>query len=94
MEERRLSTSEVLERTRSYVRENFLYMRPDFELRDDQSLMKNGLVDSMGVAEVLAFLQEEFAVVIEDDEITENNLGSLSKIAQFVLSKRQNGAAA
>jgi acyl carrier protein len=94
MEERQLSTSEVLERTRSYIEENFLYMRPGFDLKDDQSLLKNGLVDSMGVAEVLEFLRGEFGVIIEDEEITEDNLGTLAAIAKFIVAKQGSEAAA
>lgn len=80
--------AEVLERTRKYVRENFLYTRPDFDLGDDQLLMEAGVIDSMGVVELLEYIQDEFDVVIEDDEITEENLGTLNAIAKYVVTKR------
>lgn len=86
---------EVLERTRSYVHENFLYTRPDYHLQDDQRLMEAGVIDSMGVLELLEFLQDEFGIEIEDSEITERNLGSLRAIARYVTGKRvpsTNGA--
>ena len=41
----------------------------------------------MGVVEVLEFLTEEFGVEIEDDEITEENLGSLTAISRFIVRK-------
>ena len=87
------SQQEVLERTRQYVRENFTYMRPDFELRDDQGLMDAGVIDSMGVMELLEFIQDEYGVMVEDDEITEQNLGTLDAISKYVVSK-QNGTLA
>ncbi len=82
---------EVLARTSAYIRENFLYMRPDLELANDDSLFEKGMVDSMGVVELLEFLQSEFEIVVADDEITEANLKSLSAIAAFVAAKK-NGA--
>lgn len=82
--------SQILTRLRAFVEENFLYMRPDFELKNDQSLMENGVVDSMGVMEMIQFLEEEFGVEVDDSEITEENLGSLDAIAGFVL-KRGSG---
>ena len=91
MAQEQQSVAEVLERTRSYLQENFLYMRPDVELKDDDALLQKGVVDSMGVIEVLEFLKEEFGVVIEDEEITEENLGSLSAIAEFVQGKQLLG---
>lgn len=78
----------VLSRLREFVAENFLYMRPDFELQDDQSLMGNGIVDSMGVMEMIQFLEEEFGVVVEDTDITEENIGNLAAIATYVMAHR------
>ena len=78
-------------RLRAFVEENFLYMRPDFKLRDEDRLLERGVIDSMGVVEVIMFLEEEFGVKTADDEISEANLGTLAAIAAFVSSKR-NGA--
>jgi len=79
--------SEILERTRTYVRDNFLYMRPDFLLGDDDPLLAKGGIDSMGVLELLSFLETEFGVSVPDEEVTVANLGSLSAIARFVAAK-------
>ena len=79
--------SEILERTRTYVRDNFLYMRPDFLLGDDDPLLAKGVIDSMGVLELLSFLETEFGVSVPDEEVTVANLGSLSAIARFVAAK-------
>jgi len=78
---------QILARLRGFVEENFLYMRPDFELQNDQSLMANGIVDSMGVMEMIQFLEEEFGVEVGDEEITEDNLGSLDAITGFVVRR-------
>ncbi len=79
--------TEILERTRAYVRDNFLYMRPDFVLGDDDPLLAKGVIDSMGVMEVIGFLTSEFGIAVADEEVTEENLGSLSAIARFVTRK-------
>jgi acyl carrier protein len=89
-----LPVTDILERTRAFVRDNFLYMRPDVELRDDDGLLAKGIIDSMGVMEVLAFLKTEFGVEAADEEVTEDNLGSLSAIARFVDTKLRRTAAA
>jgi acyl carrier protein len=79
-----MDKTEILARVRSFVNENFMYMRPDFTLADDASLMGNGIVDSMGVMEMIEFLESEFGVKVDDAEITEENLGSLNAISEFV----------
>jgi acyl carrier protein len=67
-----------------YIRENFLYARPDYALREDARLLDEGIVDSMGAVELVAFLEDQFGVSIPDDEITEDNFGTIASIAQFV----------
>ena len=72
----------ILTRTRAYVNETFLYMRPDFTLGDQDRLLQRGVIDSMGVMELLVFLRSEFGVVVADEDITESNLGTLADIAR------------
>jgi acyl carrier protein len=86
--------TEIAARLRGYIVDNFLYMRPDFEFSDDDRLMERGIVDSMGVLEVLQFLEEEYGVAVEHDEISEANFGSLGAIARFVADKRTASRAA
>jgi acyl carrier protein len=79
-----MNDTEILARTRAYVQETFLYMRPDFTLGDQDRLLARGVIDSMGVMELLAFLRSEFGVVVADEDITESNLGTLADIARYV----------
>ena len=77
----------IADRTRAYVRDNFLYMRPDWPLDDEAPLLGGGVIDSIGVIELVDFLQREFGCAIVEDEITEANLGSLGAITRFVHAK-------
>jgi len=83
----------IRERVRGFLEENFLYMRPNFELGDDDRLLERGVVDSMGVAEMVTFIEDEFGIKTSDDDITEANLGSLAAISRFVTRKRTTIAA-
>lgn len=82
-----LTPAAIADRARAYVRDNFLYMRPDWPLADDAPLLGGGVIDSIGVIELVEFLQKEFGCSIVEDEITEANLGSVSAIARFVHAK-------
>lgn len=83
-----MSKSDTVAQLRHFVQDTFLYMRPEFDLRDDTSLLQSGVLDSMGVMEVLGFLEESFGVVPADQEITEANLGTLNAIADFIHLKQ------
>ena len=89
------SPTEIVAHTRTWVRENFLYMRPDWKFSDDDPLLGSGVIDSIGVIELVEFLQSAFDFKVADDEIVEQNLGSLNAIGRFVHAKRHaNGTAA
>lgn len=79
--------TEIKSRVRAFVQENFLYAMPDFELGDDDRLLERGVIDSMGVAEMIAFVESEFGVITSDDEVSETNYGTLAAIARFVAAK-------
>ncbi len=85
---RLLTPLEIADRVRAYVRENFLYMRPDWPLQDEDPLFGGGVIDSIGAIELVGFLQREFGCTLEEDEITERNLGSVAAIARFLSAKR------
>ena len=83
-----ISEAAIVSRVRSFVHENFLYMMPDFELADDDRLLEKGVVDSMGIAEMISFIEAEFGVFATEAEISEANFGSLRAIARFVAAKQ------
>jgi acyl carrier protein len=81
-------TDGILSTVRGYIRQNFLYAKPDLVLADDRALLEQGVIDSMGVIELIEFLQDSFGIRVEDDEITEDNLGSIAAIARYVSGKQ------
>ena len=83
-----ITEQDSIARVRHFVRENFLYMRPDFELADSDHLLERGVVDSLGVVEMVQFIEQEFGIDVAEEEISEANLGSLQAIAKFIASKR------
>ena len=90
MDERISAELEIVARTRDWVREHFLYMRPEWRLEIDDQLLRNGVIDSIGVVELVAWLTDAFAITVDEAEYTEHNLGSLGAIAAFVERKRRS----
>ena len=82
-----MSETEVLRQTKSFVVENFLYMRRNKELREDDSLLRNGVITSLGVMELVDWIETAFGVQVDPSEITEQNFDTARSIAQFILSK-------
>ena len=89
-----MTQHEIAARVRAYVLENFLYMRKDYEFSDTDSLMGHGVIDSMGVIELITFVQDEFQVEVDEEEITEENFGTIAAVSRFVQGKRPEHLAA
>ena len=53
----------------------------------NESLYELGLLDSMGVIELVEFLENEFNIRIEDEEITYEKMGSINKMTELIISK-------
>lgn len=77
---------------REFIAENFLF-RADADLDDDQSLLDSGVIDSTGVLEVIAFLEQTFGISIADDEIVPENLDSINNMTRYLASKLPAAAA-
>ncbi len=74
-------------RIRTFLAENFLLSSNGFELDDDSSLLENGVVDSTGVLELIAFVEDAFGIEIADDEIVPENFDSVNRIASYISGK-------
>jgi acyl carrier protein len=84
------SADPILLAVREFIQSNFLYMRPGFVLGDDDQFLKNRVLDSMAVMELVIFLRSEFGVEVPESDILESNLGSLRAVADYV--RQQVGA--
>ena len=63
---------------RKFVLENYLFTEDEGALKDDDSFLDNGILDSMGVLELISFLEEELSTSVEGDEVTPDNLDSIN----------------
>ena len=79
---------EIKLKVRNFVVDNFLFSNAN-GLADDTSFLEAGILDSTGVLEVVAFLEQQFGVRVDDDELTPENLDSIASIGAFVSRKLQ-----
>jgi acyl carrier protein len=53
----------------------------------DTALLEKGILDSLGILDVVSFLESEFSLVVSDDELLPENFQSLGTLTAFVLKK-------
>jgi len=81
-----MHTVDIEREVHSFVITNFLFGQP-LNLRPDDSLLGRGLIDSTGVLELVAFLEEHYAITVEDEEVIPDNLDSVKNVATYVAKK-------
>ena len=54
---------------------------------NEDPLLKNGLIDSLGILEVVTFLEKEFDIVVTDEELLPENFESIRSLSKFVRQK-------
>ncbi len=73
---------------RDFILKN-LYYAEGAALGDDDSFLETGVIDSMGVMELVAFIQTQFGVPVAQPEIVVENFDSVRRLADFVRRKLQ-----
>ncbi len=73
---------------RAFLIENFLFGDAGAFPGAEDSLLDLGIIDSTGVLELVAFLEQRFEIKVEDAELVPENLDSLKQIAEYVDRKR------
>jgi acyl carrier protein len=86
-------TEGIRESVRRFIVSNF-YVADPAALGDDTSLVREGIVDSTGMLEVLTYLEQTFAIRVENAEVVPDNLDSIQNIVAFIGRKRQPIASA
>ena len=73
---------------RTFLAENFSLGKDLSHLSGTQSLTERGFIDSVGIVEVLTFLETRFEIQINDDETIPENIDTIDNIVRFVGEKR------
>ena len=75
------------DKIRAFIFSNFLFDAEESALDNDTSFLEQGIIDSTGVLELVEWLEETFAMKVDDEELTPENLDSVNRLAQFIARK-------
>ena len=73
---------------KEFIATNLLYTPEAFPGHNETSFLEAGIVDSMGIMELVGFVQSRFGVVPEPREITPENFDSVARLGAFVRRKQ------
>jgi acyl carrier protein len=87
-----LNSDGVKSSLRTFLSEPILPLAKVADFKDDESFLESGILDSTGVLELVSYLEKQFAIRVEADELVPDNLDSLNKLAAFILKKTGKSA--
>lgn len=76
---------------RQFILKKFPLARKQ-QINDSDALLESGMLDSQGVLEVVNFVEQQFSIVVADEELVPENFQSINRIAAFIQSKTNHGA--
>ena len=88
MDDRDLTVDSVRDTIVKFVLENFPTDFTAETLPLNVSLLEEGIIDSMGVMELVEFLEKTWSITIDESEITAEKMGGVVKMTRLVLEKR------
>ena len=82
-----METVVVKDTLREFIFENFLVGLRKNELNDTDSFLEKGIIDSTGVLELVAFVEQTFGFEVEDEELLPENFDSLNRLQAYIERK-------
>ena len=77
----------IEERIKDYIARNLLFSDNGFPHSDEASFLEEGIVDSVGVMELVTFVEDSFGLKIDDMDVIPDNFDSVSRLASFIRRK-------
>ena len=82
-----ISSDLIKNNIKQFVIDNFLFGSDEILFTDDDSFLENGIIDSTGVLELIEYIEENYNLKCEDEELTPENLDSLNNITSYIMRK-------
>jgi acyl carrier protein len=79
-----IDTQNVTAAIRGWLQENVTGSR---EIPEDEPLIEKGYLTSLQTVELVMFMEDRFGITVEDEELNEENFGSIRAIVELVASK-------
>jgi acyl carrier protein len=87
-----MQPSEIESRIRAYIATSFGHRGGRADLNGHLDLLEQGILDSTAVLEVIAFMEQDLGITVDDEDMVPDNLGTISHMVAFVDRKRRAAA--
>lgn len=75
---------DIEEKLIGFICSNFMVEPDEFDF--EESLVDQGIIDSIGLIEISAFMEREFNLKVNEEDMQRENFGSIKKMVNFIKS--------
>ena len=84
------ATVEAGSRIRRFILKHFPLARKQPSIEDDSQLLNSGIIDSLGVLDLVSFIENEFKITISEEDLLAENFESIASMTTFI-ERKGNG---
>jgi acyl carrier protein len=72
---------------KEHIANNILFSDKGFAYDDDASFLEQGIIDSIGFMELVAFVEKEYSIRVAPEDLVPDNFDSVNKLDRFINSR-------
>lgn len=69
---------------RKFINDNLARTKQMKEVQNQENLIMNGVIDSLGIVQLVAYIEETFKMKVKDEDIVPDNFETVDVISSFV----------
>ena len=78
---------DIKEGLRDFISSEMKWDGAPGDLTDDYQLLEKEVVDSLGIFKIISFLENEYDIIVEDDDLVPENFNTIGSISELVSAK-------
>ncbi len=75
---------------KNFIVSEIIFDNSNSNLSNEDSLIEAGVIDSLGIQKLIMFLESEFSVTVNDDDVLPENFENIGAISSFINRKKNN----
>ncbi len=81
-----MNDTSIKQQVVDYLTANFLFDSAK-QIPENDSLLETGIIDSTGVLELIGFIEKNYGIKVQDEELVPENLDTINSISRFIREK-------
>ncbi|MCP4220472.1 MAG: acyl carrier protein [bacterium] len=79
---------ELKEKIRKFIESNLVVFEDESEFNDSDNIFEMGFVNSLFAMKLVTYIEQEFGIEVDNDDLEISNFSSVDRIAEFIGAKK------